>query len=84
LYWLGLDGRLMAASIELQAAGVRPGRPQPLFQLPGSFLPTTPVVPGVRFQPALDGRRFLVYEPEGVPPEGRMAVVENWAARLRK
>ena len=34
------------------------------------------------FQPARDGRRFLVYEPEGAPQYRPMVVVENWAARL--
>ena len=34
LYWVGLDGTLMAASVELQAAGVRLGRAEALFRLP--------------------------------------------------
>ena len=76
LYWVGRDGTLMAASVELLAAGVRPGRPEALFRLPAA--------PHVSFQPARDGRRFLVYEPEGLPQEGPMAVVENWAGRLRR
>jgi hypothetical protein len=34
LYWVGPDRTLMAASVELQAAGVRPGRTEALFRLP--------------------------------------------------
>ena len=34
LYWVGPDGTLMAASVELQAAGVRRGRTEALFRLP--------------------------------------------------
>ena len=73
LYWAGLDGTLMAASVELQAAGVRPGRTEALFRLPDEH---------AFFQPGRDGRRFLVYEPEGAPQFRPMVVVENWAARL--
>ena len=34
LYWIGADGTRMAAKVELQAAGVRPGRAEALFRLP--------------------------------------------------
>ncbi|MBK5294942.1 MAG: protein kinase [Acidobacteriia bacterium] len=77
LYWAGLNNTLMAASIELQAAGVRPGRAEALFRLPASD--TFPA-----YQPSRDGRRFLVYEPEGRQQELPMVVVENWAGRLGK
>jgi serine/threonine protein kinase len=74
LYWLGLGDTLMAASVELQAAGVRPGPAEALFQLPTFDLAS--------FQPGRDGRRFLVYEPEGAPQYRSMVLVENWVARL--
>ena len=74
LYWIGPGNTLMAASIELQEAGVRPGRAEPLFQL------SRPKV-----SPARDGKRFLVLEPEGPPAPARpLVVVLNWAARLGK
>ena len=77
LYWAGLDGTLMAASVELQAAGVRTGRADALFRLPAGE--------GVyQFQPGRDGRRFLVLEPEGVQMDRPMVVVGNWAARSGK
>jgi Tol biopolymer transport system component len=76
LYWSGLDGTLMAASVELQAAGVRSGRAEALFR--------APTFEFASFQPGRDGRRFLVYEPESAPQYRPMVVVENWAGRLGK
>jgi len=74
LYWQTPDGMLMAAAMDLQAATVRPGKPEPLFQMQGGD-----------FAPARDGQRFLVTEPEGgAKPDLPMVVVQNWAARLGK
>ena len=67
LYWNGLDGTMMAASVELQAAA--------LFRLPGQMN---------YFQPARDGRRFLVMEPEGEQQARPMVVVQKWVERLGK
>lgn len=78
LYWRSADNTVMAASIDLHSTAVRVGPAMPLFRLPapGQF-PT--------FQPARDGKRFLVYDPEGDPqPERRMVVVQNWAAGLER
>ena len=75
MYWMGPDRMLMAASVELQAAGVRPGRAEALFRLPGQ---------GFSFQPGRDGRRFLVWEPEGEQQERPMVVVQKWVERLGK
>jgi hypothetical protein len=75
LYWVGPDRTLMAASVELQAARMRPGQPEALFRLPAVDLYAT-------FQPGRDGRRFLVQEPESAPKDRPMVVVENWGARL--
>ena len=36
------------------------------------------------YQPARDGKRFLVLEPEGAPGALPMVAVQNWAARLGK
>ncbi|MEZ5351912.1 MAG: hypothetical protein R2762_04695 [Bryobacteraceae bacterium] len=76
LFWAGPGGTLMAAPMELQADGVRLGRPQPLFRIP---------IAGLRpyFQPSPDGQRFLVYEPVATSPQNRtIVVIQNWAARL--
>jgi eukaryotic-like serine/threonine-protein kinase len=77
LYWRGPGNTVMAVSVELQPAGVRPGRAQPLFQLPESD--TNPF-----FQPSPDGRRFLVQEPQGQQQDTMKVVVQNWAGQLGK
>jgi len=76
LFWLGLDGlTVMAAPMELQAAGVKAGRPERLFR--------TVTILGV--EPSRDGRRFLVLIPEdGEQAALPMVVVLNWAAGLGK
>jgi len=75
MYWIGPDRMLMAASVELGATGVWPGRAEALFRLPGQ---------GFTFQPGRDGRRFLVWEPEGEQQERPMVVVQKWVERLGK
>ena len=75
LYWVGPDDTLMAASVELQAAGVRVLRTEALFRLPASD-------ERAFYQPSRDGRRFLVYEPEGALQDRPMVVQLNWAGRL--
>ena len=74
LYWNGNDIRsVMAAPMELQAAGVKAGRPELLFRAPH---------PGVLSR---DGKRFLVQNPEGGDqPSLPMVVVQHWAAGLGK
>ena len=63
----------MAAPVELQAEAVKSGRPELLFRMPLSGFAT------------LDGKRFLVKEPEGGEQQALpMAVVTNWAAGLGK
>ena len=61
------------APMELQAEGVKAGRPEQLFR------------PPIFGAPSHDGKRFLVQAPEGgertpLP----MVVVQNWAAGLAK
>jgi eukaryotic-like serine/threonine-protein kinase len=72
LYWVGRDFVLTAAAVDLQPAGVRPGRADALFHTRGHY------------HPAHDGRRFLVSEPEDARTDWPMAVVRNWAAGLGK
>ena len=74
LYWTGNDGRtVMAAPMELQAGGVKVGRPELLFRAPN---------PAVLSR---DGKRFLVLNPEGgEQPNLPMVVQLNWAAGLGK
>jgi dipeptidyl aminopeptidase/acylaminoacyl peptidase len=73
LYWHGPQSTLMAASVELQASGVRVvGHPEALFRVAGPF------------QPRSDGLRFLVSEPEGAERARTMMVQLNWVGRLGK
>ena len=74
LYWTGNDLRtLMAAPMELQAGGVKAGRPELLFRAPNL---------GVLSR---DGKRFLVFKSEGSDQSSLpMVVVEHWAAGLGK
>ncbi len=75
LYWTGPDGRtVMAAPVELLAAGVKAGRGEVLFRASGNGAATS-----------RDGRRFLVLVPEGGEAAALpMVVVQNWAAGLGK
>ena len=74
LYWIGNDRRsVMAAPMELQAGGVKAGRPELLFRAPSL---------GVLSR---DGKRFLVQVPEGGEQANLpMVVVQHWAAGLGK
>ena len=74
LYWMGNDLRsVMAAPIELQAEGVKAGRPELLFSAPPPRALSS------------DGKRFLVQVPEGGEQLSLpMVVVEHWAAGLGK
>ena len=76
LFFLTLDGRLMAASIET-ARGFQPTVPQPLFHT--GFV----ALQNFGYAAAKDGQRFLisVTDPPGPAP---ITVVMNWPATLRK
>ena len=74
LYWRGLDEKVMAAPVELQAAGVKAGRGEVLFR-----------AGGFGAVPSRDGRQFLMLVPEGGEAAALpMVVVQNWAAGLGK
>ena len=75
LFFLTLDGMLMAAGIEKTAKGLTPTVPQPLFH--------TGVLRNFGYAVAKDGQRFLisVTDPPGPTP---ITVVMNWPATLRK
>jgi hypothetical protein len=77
LYYLSLDGTVMAADIN--AAGPQGGRaaaPRPLFQ---THLSPSPNVP--QYDVTADGTRFLVLEPARSGGEP-VTFVLNWAAGL--
>jgi len=83
LYYLGLDGRMMAVEVKSDAAGLRLGARKALFQ--------TPQVGGARtilrfrqqYDVARDGR-FLINVPVAEEASAPMTIVQNWAAGLKK
>jgi len=83
LYYLGLDGRLMAVAVKTDATGVKLGTRKALFP--------TPQVGGARtilrfrqqYDVAPDGR-FLINVPVAESTVAPITVVHNWAAGLKK
>jgi serine/threonine protein kinase/Tol biopolymer transport system component len=84
LYYLGLDGKIMAVSIKADKT-VEAGQPVPLFQTTLN----TPVNPGLkRYDVTADGQRFLIISlvasaPAQANPNPITAVI-NWTAALKK
>jgi Tol biopolymer transport system component len=80
LYYLALDGKLMA--VPITGPGFKAGKPEPLFQTPISLN---------RAQPGRDRRydvdpkgRFLIVAPAATPTSVPMTVVVNWNGSLTK
>jgi Tol biopolymer transport system component/tRNA A-37 threonylcarbamoyl transferase component Bud32 len=84
LYYLGLDGRIMAVSIKADKT-VEAGQPVLLFQTALN----TPANPGLkRYDVTFDGQRFLIISsivsaPAQANPNPITAVI-NWTAALKK
>jgi Tol biopolymer transport system component len=76
LFFLTLDGLLMAAGIET-AKGLKPTVPQPLFHT--GFV----ALQNFGYAPAKDGQRFLISVTDQ-PGAAPITVVMNWPATLRK
>ena len=80
LFYLGLDGRLMAVSVNATPAGIETGPPRPLFDtgIRGGFLDRRN-----QYLVTKDGQRFLVNlsaEDENSAP---ITIVMNWDAARR-
>ena len=78
LFFLTLDGKLMAARIEV-VKGFKATVPERLFQ--------TAIVKSGNFHPyavAKDGQRFLIPIPREAPGSMPITVILNWPAKLRK
>ncbi len=78
LYYLGLDGKLMAASIN--GPPFSAGRPVELFQTPLAVNPAQPTRDR-RYDVAPDGR-FLMVIPSATGPAAPYSVVVNWNVGL--
>lgn len=79
LYYLGLDGRLMAVPLSLGALPEIDPKPQPLFQ---TGLDGTTGVVWHQYDVTPDGQRFLVNRPETVTTP--LSVIVNWPELIKK
>jgi Tol biopolymer transport system component len=73
LFFLGLDGRMMAIPTEITATGLRAGIPRPIFQTSlRRLFDRRP------FAVSRDGKRFLLAIREQRPTPVPLTVVVNW------
>jgi Tol biopolymer transport system component len=84
LFYLGLDGKLMAVPIKSDPS-FEAGQPEPLFQTPLAI----PAIPGNRrYDVSADGQRFLIISPVTTVPGGPQPIpitaIVNWAVGLKK
>ena len=83
LFYLALDGKLMAASVKEDSA-LEVGTPKPLFEPP--FVGGARTILGFRnqFDVAPDGERFLINVPVAEESSLPITLALNWAAGLKK
>jgi eukaryotic-like serine/threonine-protein kinase len=83
LFYLALDGKLMAVEVKATAQSFDRGAPQALFDAHSDVAVTTAGAWG--YAPAADGKRFLIATSAGergeAPP---LTVVVNWLAGVKK
>jgi hypothetical protein len=79
LYYIGLDGKLMAVKVTT-APAFQAGVPRVLFQAPPRIPSTVSVT---QWGPSADGKRFLFLVPETQDP-APFTVVLNWQSALKK
>jgi len=77
LFYVALDNKLVAVSLEISVDSVRPSPPRPLFTMPISENGWSP------YDTTPDGQKFLV---RAVPPQASQAltVIVNWPALLKR
>jgi hypothetical protein len=86
LYYLALDGKIMAVSVKEVGDQLEFGVPTPLFQSPLT-IPTVPTPHQYDVSP--DGKRFIFIANNNINPatpndSGKLSVVVNWTAALPK
>jgi Tol biopolymer transport system component len=80
LFYIGRDGRLMAAAVDASGSTFRAGQPNALFETAIRF----DELQRSSYVPAADGQRFLLLAaPEGEAPPA-FTIVLDWAAGLGK
>ena len=80
LFYLALDGKLMAVSLNV-GAGLEHAAPSPLFEL--SQINESAAI-GFDYIADADGQRFLVRTPGKAPKSNPVTVTTNWLAQARK
>ena len=80
LYYLALDRKLMAVTVDTTPDGLTVSEPQVLFEGPG----VNPDTSRTQFEPSSDGSRFLFNARVDDPTPVGLTVVTNWTALLGK
>jgi eukaryotic-like serine/threonine-protein kinase len=80
LFYISAEQKLMAVPVK-SGATIEAGTPQPLFDIDPIF---PPLVGRFAYQPAADGKRFLVLAVAGGAASPPINVVLNWQAGLKK
>jgi hypothetical protein len=78
LFYVGIDGRLMAVEIKESADRIEVAHPVALF---GGV---NPAAGQDKYAATRDGQRFLVIVPTGKGTGGRIRVVTNWTSLLQQ
>jgi serine/threonine protein kinase len=73
LYYLGNDGTLISASIQIDKSELQVSNTQPLFKTSRMLFDISP-----------DGKRFLVYKEAEDQPTSAITLITNWSKALQK
>ena len=80
MFFLGLDGVLMTASVTVAEGGLQAGIPQALFETNVALAANTN---RRQYVATKDGKRFLVNVPDRSAPPSPIVVVLNWPAAIK-
>ena len=76
IFYVGQDGRLMAAEVTMTASSIDVGQAKPL----GITVPTV----GLSYDVSRDGQRILAITERGRTRATPLTLVQNWTALLKK
>ena len=79
MFYLGLDGRIMAVSVSAGNGAFETSEPSPLFRVR-----TTRSFPAGSYDVSADGKRFFVVSPTEEQQAAPVHLVVNWTAGLRR
>jgi len=77
IFYVGLDGKLMAAEVTLKASNIEVGQVKPL----GIAVPTIRAIP---YDVSLDGQRILAFTEPKHTSSALLTLLQNWTAILKK